>query len=174
MLKIFRQKTLLQAKIFAYIRDVKHFAKLIREKTGLSITEFCKNELNSEYKAFLARLRNGNLKPNEVIYIIMRTGKAPEDLFDKSLEDLFYFRGDQSVTERIKHLIDTLSKEERQAYEQLFDFNLFNTQQAQSKTKAVSPKKIVEEEIITEEDQAPTEEESVEDIFIETYHEQDL
>lgn len=153
---------------------MKHFAKLIREKTGLSVTKFCNNELNSEYKAFLARIRNGNLKPNEVIYIIMRTGKAPEELFNKSFKDLFYFRGDQSVTEKLQLLIDSLSKEERQAYEQLFDFNVFNIPPKRKKSKTASKKRVDQKESVLEENTPATEKESVEDMFIETYYEQDI
>jgi hypothetical protein len=63
-------------------------SKAIKSATGLTLADFCEKELNTKYNAFAMRLMGNKLYAAEVFYIVYRTGKTCEYLFNKSWQEL--------------------------------------------------------------------------------------
>jgi hypothetical protein len=57
------------------------YTKYIRDKTGMSFTEFCKKCLNQDIREFRQRLKSGKIKISDASYIINVTGKDFNELF---------------------------------------------------------------------------------------------
>lgn len=60
-------------------------SKIIR-KFGLSMPEFCDKILNTDYKAFRARVRKDRLRLSEIKLIIIYTKRTFEQLFMDGVE----------------------------------------------------------------------------------------
>jgi hypothetical protein len=81
-------------------------AKAIREVTGLTLTQFCDKYLDSELQAFRNRLMKNNLYPNEAFLICLVTQKNPLELFGASALDVFFLNGKDTVTKRVRSLLE--------------------------------------------------------------------
>lgn len=80
--------------------------KLIREKTGLKMSEFCETYLDSDWRAFATRLRRNKLYPNEAILICLLTGRNPSELFGLSTAEVFFLKGKDKVRVRVKEILE--------------------------------------------------------------------
>jgi len=92
---------------------MKILTKSIREATGLSMDEFCRKYLESDWRTFAARERKKRLNPNEALLICLVTGKNPVELFGVSTIELFCLQGKEAVTKHIQHILkepDALNK----------------------------------------------------------------
>lgn len=83
----------------------KPWAKAIRDATGLSIADFCKNYLNCNMMAFRAREQKGLLYPNEALLICLISGRNPLDLFGVTAFEMFLLRGDEFVSNQVKEIL---------------------------------------------------------------------
>lgn len=92
---------------------MKVLTKSIREATGLSMDQFCRKYLESDWRTFAARERKKRLNPNEALLICLVTGKNPLELFGMSTIELFCLQGKEVVTKHIQHILkepDALNK----------------------------------------------------------------
>lgn len=81
-------------------------SKRIREKTGLTMHQFCVNYLDVNFPAFRSRLKkNGIPYPDEALLICLLTGYSPLELFERSAIEVFLLNGKESVRNRIKDII---------------------------------------------------------------------
>lgn len=85
--------------------------KHIREATGLTTQEYCKNYLDSNFQAFRNRIKGDALRPNEMLLICLHTGKSPEVLFGKSAFEVFFLKGKDKTATHIKNLMKTNASE---------------------------------------------------------------
>lgn len=93
---------------------MKSLGTIIRTTTGLKVKEFCEKELNTPYKSFMARVKQGHLYPSEVFYLVWRTKHSITALFDKSFHELFILGPGGEITDRVNEIINNMSEEERQ------------------------------------------------------------
>jgi hypothetical protein len=100
-----------------------NFVKIIKEKTGLSITEFCENELSSGYPAFAHRVKKGRLTPAEIFYIVYRTKTSVNELFGSDLPELLVNGSEGGFPEKVKNIIKTLSENEQRSFASLIGLN---------------------------------------------------
>ncbi len=88
-------------------------AWFVKEKTGLSMEEFCERELGAEYKTFYVRLKKDRLYPAEVFYILHRLQLPIEKIFEgKSFEDLVIFSRESGVDRYVKKMLRDDEKRE--------------------------------------------------------------
>lgn len=88
-------------------------AKLIRQKTGLTLGEFCEQHLKSDYKTFQIRMRKRKYYPAEVVYICWVLGVRVQDIFGYSFQDLVMFQGKYEVPEKVRDMWVTADEEEK-------------------------------------------------------------
>ena len=87
--------------------------KVIQQRLNMTLDQFCSKHLNCERQAFSVRLRKGKLYPNEYLYISLITGTPVKELFGKSFEDTFIYRGDPDVSDRLRQVIATVNDPEK-------------------------------------------------------------
>lgn len=88
-------------------------AKIIREKTGLSLIEFCEQHLKSDYKTFQMRMRKRRYYPAEVVYICWALGVRVQDIFGYSFQDLVMFQGKYEVPEKVRNMWAVADSDEK-------------------------------------------------------------
>jgi len=87
--------------------------RVIQKKLNMTLDQFCAKHLNCERQAFSVRLRKGKLYPNEYLYLSIVTDTPVKELFGKTFEDTFIYRGDEEVSARLKQLIANLNDPQR-------------------------------------------------------------
>lgn len=83
---------------------MKLLSKKIRE-FGLSMQEFCENNLKTDYRTFQHRMRTERYYPAEVIYICMLLKDRCENIFGKSFDELVLMKGTPSVQADLRAMI---------------------------------------------------------------------
>lgn len=77
---------------------------LVLQKTGITLKEFCEQQLKTEYKAFQMRMRKNRYHPAEVVYICWRLRVSCEEAFGKSIYDLVLFMGKNEAPAKARDL----------------------------------------------------------------------
>lgn len=98
---------------------MQNFVKVIKEKTGLSIGEFCEKELHSRYTSFSVRVKKGRLTPAEIFYIAYRTNTSVHDLFGAEIHELLVNGEEGDFAEKVRGIIRDLSDSEQRAFANL-------------------------------------------------------
>lgn len=98
---------------------MQNFVKVIKEKTGLSIVEFCEKELNSRYASFAVRVKKGRLTPAEIFYIAYRTNTSVHELFGAEIHDLLINGEEGDFAEKVKSILRDLSDSEQRSFAKL-------------------------------------------------------
>jgi hypothetical protein len=142
-----------------------NLVKLIKESTGLSISKFCDQELETKYVSFNLRMAQARLYPSEIFYIVYRTKKPIQELFGQSWQELLINTQGGAIAEKVREIIKTMTEEEKNQISELM--GIAPTNQLPAK------KKEVEEEPAPEPEQKKEEEKSNENpldkLFIPTY-----
>lgn len=99
--------------------------KAIKETTGLKISEFCEKEMDTQYKAFFARMRNGKLYPAEIFYIVYKTKKSVQELFGKNWHELLISGQGGTVADKVRGLIETMDEKEKEEMSALLGFGAY-------------------------------------------------
>lgn len=84
---------------------MKDFTKAIKTAIGLNFSEFCEQYLGSTTQAFRARTISGGINPNEAILICLITNKTPKELFDQTVAELLFMRGNDHVNNLLKQML---------------------------------------------------------------------
>lgn len=78
----------------------------IREATGLTMKEFCRNYLDIDFLSFRSRLIKNTIPyADEALLICLVTGRSPLELFGKQPIEVFLLNGKESITTRIKDIL---------------------------------------------------------------------
>ena len=85
----------------------------IRKATGLTMTDFCKVYLESDWRTFRARLKKGRMYPNESLLICLLTDRSPVQLYGETAFELFCLKGRKRVNDRIKKIVLQTKNAER-------------------------------------------------------------
>lgn len=79
-------------------------AKLVMQKTGLTMTEFVEQHLNSKYKTWQMRQRKKMYYPAEVVYICWILGVSCEQAFGYPYSKLVMFQGKYGIPEKLQNI----------------------------------------------------------------------
>jgi hypothetical protein len=74
-------------------------------QSGLTMQEFCKNHLKTDYRTFQYRMKTDHYYPAEVIYICLYLNDRCENIFGKTFEDLVLLTGPEEIVQAAKRLI---------------------------------------------------------------------
>lgn len=86
---------------------MKLLTKRIKEK-GLTLHEFCKNHLKTEYRTFQYRMKTNHYYPAEVVYICMFINDSCENIFGRSFQDLVMLSGPHEIRELAIDIINLM------------------------------------------------------------------
>lgn len=92
---------------------MKDLSKIIRQRTGQSMGEFCQQSLQVEYKTFYARLKKARLYPAEIVYICHVTDMSVQDLFGADWLQMLVTSQRGSVADKLKDMIHTMTVDQK-------------------------------------------------------------
>lgn len=87
--------------------------RLIKQKTGLSMKDFCEQHLSTEYKSFQWRMREDKLYPAEVAYICWYLGVSCDEAFGRAYSKLVMFQGKAEIPAKAEALWNQADGTER-------------------------------------------------------------
>lgn len=102
---------------------MKTVTRAIRAATNKSIREFCETELNTQYMAFIGRLRRGRPHPAEIFYISWRTRRNVAELFGQGMESVLTTSQLGGVVDKVRDIIMKMSEAEKAEMAILLGFN---------------------------------------------------
>lgn len=102
---------------------MKNVTRAIRAATNKSIREFCETELNTQYMAFIGRLRRGRPHPAEIFYISWRTKRNVTELFGQGMESVLTTSQLGGVVDKVREIILKMSEAEKAEMAILLGFN---------------------------------------------------
>lgn len=143
-------------------------AKVIKEETGKSIASFCETELQTQYKAFFARVRNERLYPAEIFYIVHRTKKPIQEIFGKPWHELLISGQGGELVEKVRGIIDGMTAQEEEEMSVLLGFDRYRAKAAER--EAIPPATDDIRKYPPVEDAKPSEDNLIEKLFINTYN----
>ena len=149
-------------------------SKIIKQQTGSGIREFCDNELKTQYKAFVERVKQYKLYPAEIIYIVYRTKKPVQEVFGKTWQELFILsQGGGEIVSKVKKLLEDMSEKEKAEMNALLGFGTPKIIEARKKVlkkKDLPSEEEIRKHPLTEEESVkPEKPKSLDDFFVDTY-----